>query len=608
MSDDLLRLYNSELQYVRRLGDQFARAHPQVAGHLRFGSEGEQDPYVGRLVEAFAYLNARTRQKLDDEFPEIAASYLEVVLPHYQRPIPSACVVGMTLDDSQSENYGGYRIPVRSLLETAPVDGEPCYFRTCYPVTCWPFRVSGVELRGVPFEAPEQSWSSQPLGLLKITLSTFSPQILFSRFATESLRFFIQLPPPFCYSLHELVLSDVLGVSVAGNPRDPAAVALPTGSVREVGFGLDEGMVDYPPQSFPGYRLISEYFSFPEKFLFFDLDLAGSLAGLAHPTIEVYFYLRKRWKDLEPQVKQDSLKLGCTAAVNLFSKRAEPLRLTHFESACPVVPDSRRPTAHEIYSIDAVHGIRDSGEKQEFVPFYSFRHGASGEPRGFWHALRRESDGENELERGTELEISFVDTDFDPCQPGRWTIDLETTCTNRNLAERLPFGGNQPRIQLSAGGPLSVRCQTKPSPTLRPPMGQSLRWRVVSHLALNHLSLVDDSQGATALRELLTLYDFRGDEVTATSISGLLRVSSRPMLGRVPGDHSGALCRGTGITLEFDEKKFSAGNLFLFASVLDRFLALYSNLNSFTQVTAVSNTRTGILHRWPLRAGTRNLV
>ncbi len=165
MSDDLLRFYNSELQYVRRLGDQFAQAHPQIASHLRFGTEGEYDPYVGRLVEAFAYLNARTRLKLEDEFPEIAASYLDILLPHYQRPIPSSCVVGMTLDSSQAEQYEGYEIPRGSIVETDPVDGEPCYFQTCYPVTCWPVKIASVELRGVPFEAPERPLAAQPLGL-----------------------------------------------------------------------------------------------------------------------------------------------------------------------------------------------------------------------------------------------------------------------------------------------------------------------------------------------------------------------------------------------------------------------------------------------------------
>jgi type VI secretion system protein ImpG len=108
MSDELLRYYNAELQFLRRQGDQFARTHPDLAAHLLLNSEASSDPYVGRLVQAFAYLNARTRLKLDDEFPEIAASLLDLVLPHYQRPIPSTSIVQLQLDSSQAEQFSGH--------------------------------------------------------------------------------------------------------------------------------------------------------------------------------------------------------------------------------------------------------------------------------------------------------------------------------------------------------------------------------------------------------------------------------------------------------------------------------------------------------------------
>ncbi|MCA9227116.1 MAG: type VI secretion system baseplate subunit TssF, partial [Planctomycetales bacterium] len=74
------------------------------------------------------------------------------------------------------------------------------------------------------------------------------------------------------------------------------------------------------------------------------------------------------------------------------------------------------------------------------------------------------------------------------------------------------------------------------------------------------------------------------------------------------GDRSGAMCRGVQVTLSFDEEKYTSGNLFLFASVLDRFISLYSNLNSFTQTVAVSNRRQGVIHKWPARAGAQKIL
>lgn len=609
MSDDLLRLYNSELQFVRRQGDEFARAHPEVAAHLRFGSEGENDPYVGRLVEAFAYLNARTRLKIEDEFPEIAGSLLDIAIPHYSRPIPSMCIAQFALDRTQAEQFSGYQVAAQSTVESDPVDGEPCRFRSCYPVTCWPFRVQAVQLRGVPFEAPSCTLPRPALGLLKVTLETFNPKVNFSSFKAESLRFFIKLAPPFSFQLYELLFNNVLGISIAASAKAPQACMLPTGGLRPVGFASDEGIVDYPPQSFLGYRLLAEYFAFPEKFLFFDVQLGKQLQQQHSSQLELFFYLGKRWQDLEPHIQSDSLQLGCTPLVNLFAKRAEPIRLTHFDATYPIVPDARRPNAHEIYSVDSVTALSAGGQVLDVQPFYSFRHSARRTNRAFWHAGRRQVRSDNELARGTELDISFVDLDFNPLEPASWTIDIETTCTNRNLPARLPFAAGLPKLQLEGGGAIDkVTCLTKPSSPLRAPVGQQLRWRVVSHLSLNHLSLADDTEGATALRELLTLYDFRGDEVTSNSVVGLTRVSSRPVHGRVPGDRTGALCRGLQVNVEFDEDKYTAGNLFLFASVLERFFSLYCNLNSFTQTSATSNRRQGVMHQWPARAGLQNIL
>ncbi len=609
MSDELLRYYNSELQYIRRQGDEFARAHPEVAGQLRLGSEGENDPYVGRLIEAFAYLNARTRLKIEDEFPEIAGSLIEIILPHYLRPIPSLCIAQFVLDGAQAEQYNGYSIPAKAPIESEAIDGEPCQFRSCYPVTCWPFRIKSASLRGVPFEAPSCSLPTQALGMLKLTLETFNAEAKFSSFSAQSLRFFIKLAPPFSFQLYELIFNSVIGIAIGTSPKDPNVRMLARNAVKPVGFEIDEGVVDYPPQSFVGYRLLSEYFSFPEKFLFFDVQLDAVLRTQNTSQVEIYFYLDKRWQDLEPQFHADAIQLGCTPIVNLFSKRAEPIRLTHFDASYTVVPDARRPLAHEVYSIESVTGLSSSGEALEYQPFYSFRHASQRDNRRFWHASRREYQSENELARGMEVDISFVDFDFDPLAPGNWTMDIDTLCTNRNLPSRMPFGAGQPRLQLDGGGVIEkVNCLTKPSNPMRPPLGQRLRWRIVSHLALNHLSLVDDQQGATALRELLTLYDFRGDEITTNSVAGLLNVSSYPILGRVPGDFSGAMCRGVQVKVDFDESKYSAGNLFLFASILDRFFSLYCNINSFTQTVAISNRRQGVMHRWPARAGLQKIL
>ena len=205
--------------------------------------------------------------------------------------------------------------------------------------------------------------------------------------------------------------------------------------------------------------------------------------------------------------------------------------------------------------------------------------------------------------------LTLVDLDFEPDVPADWAVVVETTCLNRDLPSRLPFGGGQPRLQLTSGGPIErVTCITPPTKTRRPPLREGTVWRLISHLSLNHLSLADNENGAEPLREILSLYDFNGSAESRDVIAGLLNVESRHAVGRVNSPVSAGFCRGVEVTLHFDENKFTGSGLFLFASVLERFLGLYSSINSFTKTTATTNRREQPLHEWAPRAGERVLL
>jgi type VI secretion system protein ImpG len=205
--------------------------------------------------------------------------------------------------------------------------------------------------------------------------------------------------------------------------------------------------------------------------------------------------------------------------------------------------------------------------------------------------------------------LTLVDLDLEPATAADWTVVVQTTCLSRDLPLRLPFGGGQPRLRLTTGGPIEkVTCVTPPTKTRRPPLREGTIWRLISHLSLNHLSLADNESGAEPLREILSLYDFTGSPETRDVIAGLLGVESRRVVGRVNSPVSAGFCRGIEVSLHFDEDKFSGNGLFLFASVLERFLGLYSSINSFTKTKATTNRREEPLHEWPPRAGERVLL
>jgi len=607
MNDELLPYYDRELAFLRRLGAEFAEAHPKIAARLRLSADTAEDPHVERLIEACAYLNARTRYKLDDDFPELSDALLGVLYPHYLAPIPSLAIVQFVLERSQGELLNGYDIPRDTVLETDPVDGQPCRFRTCYPVRLWPLELADVKLVGRPFAAPATPFSPRAVGVLHLQLQCLSRDLSFSALTPDRLRFYLKGQTQHVYALYELLFNNVLGIALAASPSDRQPRLLSPECIEPVGFAREEGVLPSGPRSFLGYRLLTEYFAFPQKFLFFDLAGldATTLAGSGR-TLDVFVYLNRTSPELEQNVTADSLQLGCTPLVNLYPQRAEPIPLTQTQPEYLVVPDARRPRACEIHSIQRVVATSPAAEQREFAPFYSAQHAAGpAAPKAFWHAVRRPSGG---VDPGTEVHLSLVDLDFDPAQPADWVLDVQTLCLDRDRPYQLPFGEGEPRLRLTVGAPLQrIACLTRPTRTLRPAQRRGAVWKLISHLSLNHLSLLDFEDGADALREILKLYDFADSAQTRTMIDGILSVRSRRVVGRT-GDPRAGFCRGLEVTVHFDETHFVGSGVYLFASVLERFFGLYCSVNSFSRFVATTTRREGELRRWAPRAGETTLL
>jgi type VI secretion system protein ImpG len=410
------------------------------------------------------------------------------------------------------------------------------------------------------------------------------------------------------------LFNNAIGVALAAPGGNGDFHLLESTALRPVGFQRDEGLVDYSPRSFLGYRLLSEFFAFPEKFQFFDLTglSRSALQRIGKTTkLDVYIYLNQSSQDLERNVDRETFQLGCTPLVNLFQHRAEPIQLKQDVYEYRIVPDARRPKSHEIFSVDRVVATSPTDEEVEFAPLYSAHHGDSAsQRRAFWHASRRASTSqESDVDHGTELYLALADLDASPIDFDQWIGDVTITCLNRDLPGRLPFGGGQPHLQVISGGATAkVDCLTPPTRTLRLSLEDAVLWRLVSMLSLNHLSLVDGGDQGAALREVLGLYDLAATTQSRTMIEGITSVRSRRVVSRAGGAASGGFCRGVEVTLQFDEEKFTGGGLYLFASVLDRFFGLYASINSFTRTRVATNRREGILCEWPPRVAERELV
>jgi len=615
MQEELLPYYERELRFIRRMAAEFAGKYPAVASRLELEPEKCEDPHVERLIEAFALLSARVRHKIDDEFPEITEALLGILYPHFLRPVPSMTIVQFALDRDQSKITSGYSVPKGSELLTKPVSGVPVQFRTAYPTTLWPFEVAAasfVRASALANILTSASRAKEAFAAIRIELKAYEGA-KFSEMDLRSIRFYLNGDSKITYTLHELIFNNAFQV-VIRNPKSndaAASMTLDRNFLREVGYEMDEGLLPYEERSFLGYRLVQEFFCFPQKFLFFEIQGFERMAQLAGDRIELIillneFGLRERLAELERGVNADTFLLGCTPAVNLFERQAEPIRVTETDTEYRVVADRYHETATEVYSIDrVVSSLPDTEEVIRYEPFYSFRHSYVPEPQqsAFWLASRRGSFRKDD--KGTEVFLSLVDLEFRPTTPPVKLLSLRITCTNRDLPAKLPIADADGELEMAAGPMLRIRCRYRPTETLRPASKRGLQWRLISHLALNGLSIVE---GRDAFQELLNLYDFSDDPVVRGQIAGITAVNSNPHVARMNSENGPVMCMGTRVEMEFDEAQFVGSSAFLMAGVVERFLGLYSSVNSFSQLVIKTRQRKGILKQWPPRAGEQILL
>lgn len=606
MNDELLALYNAELAYLRELGTEFARKYPKVAGRLALEEDRCEDPHVERLLEGVAFLTARVRKKLDDELPEITDAFLSVLYPHYQRPLPSMAIAQMAPIAGSENLTTGFRVEAGSVLVSRPVGGQPCRFRTVYPLVLHPIEITAAKLDPDRVVLPHKPAGA--VAMLQLSLRC-TGAATFEAAGLDTLRLHLDGDGPTPFALYETLNNNLSGIYArwTGDGGRVETLPLPAAAVHPVGFGREEGMFPYPARSFPGYRLLQEYFSFPEKFLFVDVAGLNGLAGRCPGAeLDLLFFF-----DTPPRagvrVQTDHFRLGCVPIVNLFETTCEPIALDARRAEYRVVPHVQHPLSHEVYSIDSVTGGGGFlDEPVRYEPFFALGHG--GDPvSAYWFASRHPSARKDDP--GTEVDLTFVDRQFNPRAPASRVATVRATCTNRDLPSRLPFGGDQGVLELEAPGPVArARLLRKPTTTIRPPLGRGAQWRLISHLALNHLSLTGSDEGLAAFREILRLADFADSAVTRQQIEGITQVASRRAAGRTGCAIGNAVCLGVEVELVFDESRYVGSGVYLFASVLERFLGLYTSLNSFTRLVARTRQREGILRRWPPRSGERTLL
>ncbi len=629
MDPRLLQYYNLELQHLREMGAEFAQQFPKVAARLGMNGLEVTDPYVERLLEGVGFLAARVHLKLDAEFPRFTQALLETVYPHYLAPTPSMLVAQCAPDPNDPNLATGFTVPRGTTMQgvMAGDDATGCEFRMAQDVSLWPVEIVSASYFSF---APDLPLNTLPIaqrirGGLRIRLRT-TAGLKFAQTSIDRLSFYLAGRHDVANQLYELCLATSLGVlAVASKGASRWHEFLPAGSLRPVGFADSDALLPVTLRSFQGYRLVQEYFSFPQRFRFFELTgLAPIVKRVDSNELELVILLGRGDPTLESIVDASNFALFCTPAINLFPKRADRIQVSDSAYEYHVVADRTRPLDFEIYEVTDVVGHAVGAEsEQQFLPLYSTYSTDEEHKESAYFTTRREPRlvSSTQKRRGTrssyigsEVFLALVDSAQAPFSGDLRQLSIQTLCTNRDLVLQMPLGLGKSDFSLEIAAPIaSIRVISGPSRPYAPLADGAVAWRAISHLSVNYLSLVNSTsrEGAAALRDLLELYAAGTDASARKQIDGIRSVQVSPVVRRLPqpsrsqaGNSTLAFGRGLEITVEVDELAFEGGSAHLLGSVLDHFFSRYVSINSFTETVLRSQGR-GEINRWGPQWGVR---
>jgi type VI secretion system protein ImpG len=627
MDERLLEHYNKELRHLREMSGEFAREFPKIAGRLALDKDARDicpDPYVERLLEGFAWLAARVHLKLDAEFPRFTQSLIETVYPHYLSPIPSMAVARFDPEEKDAALAPGVVVKRGALLRGTLGKGDrtACTFQTAHDIRLLPVRIA--EVRYLTRDVSELNLPPdiRAKAAIRIRLQTTIP-LPFKEIALDPVTFFLRGADEIPGQIYEQIFARKSALVVqsvqTATERGKTLATFPAASIRRVGFGEREALLPPSPRSFEGYRLLREYFAFPQRFLFFEAaGFADALKQCKDNQIDLVIALKEQDTRLEGRIDATFFELFCSPIINLFSKQLDRIPLSDRFSEFHVVPDRNRPLDFEVFEMETVTGFgATAGDEREFRPFYLAKdtdlaagafYTSQRVPRVL--TAKEKQFGMKSAYSGSELFLSLVDANAAPYRSDLRQLGLRALCTNRHLPIQMARGLGRTDFTMEANAPVaSIRVLAGPTIPRPSPAEGRFSWRLVSHLALNYLSLLDakGQEGAGALRDILRLYTDPNDTQTAKQIEGLLSVQSRPVIRRVRTPGPITFARGLEITVHFDELAYEGTGVFVLGGVLEQFFAKYVSLNSFTE-TVIKTQQRGQLMVWPAQVGKRQIL
>lgn len=623
---ELYDYFLREMDYLRTRATTFADDYPEVAKELKLSQVKSSDPHVELLLQSFAYLSANVRRDMAAQANQLPNQMLAIVYPHLVKTIPSMFIVQADVSPKEAK-FDGLKLLERGRefyanIHSSKAGDLRCRMTTTTQTALRPLKVNAVEfssVKNINYNVSLKNSSDIRIAVkhahttLKVTVVNMDDKPT-GEFSMGSLRFYIngeQNRPHSAYALYDLLANDCLSILIKNDVNNPGSEyqLLNRDAIKWVGYGDDETVLPFNNNSQSAYRIIQEYFYFPEKYLFFDLEgMDGYQLG---SSFEVYFLLSALPNNrIKPNSK--SMLLNAIPLVNLYTQRLSSVRLNERDHEYKLVGEKRNHAFCEVHTLSDVWVIPKEGDPFRAQPYAGIDGDLLHENERLY-STRTELSGLKSIP-GTETYIAIHQQTKNNLRSIDDVLTVKARCTNRRLPESLRVG--DPLLLVGPGPINTVNLLTKPTMHQAPSLNNEKPWRLMSNLVLNAAALdtsklTSDDEKKERLKifkSILHSYSNENEKSHYSQIDSITNMSCRRIVKNIGADKWRGLCKGMEVIVEVDATKFGSTSLHLFGEVLNRFFGLYANVNSFTQFKLQVKQEKGILRTWPPLAGDQTLL
>lgn len=602
MIEELLPYYEKQLQEFGQQSRLFADKYPKIAQRLSLNQEQIDDPHIERLIQAFSLIAARIDKKLADSYDIFTRSLFEVMFPQYLRHFPACSVVSFEDINKQKQLTEAHVIAKGTSLKSRSFKGVQCEFTT------------SAEVRLLPIQLESLSFQTNP-----------SAHIHLNQNATLNLKFDLLNPAKNWLKLEKLpiyldaisnfplqVLDHIFHKDTSFSLRINQKVISIKNPFEVMGFDENESILPIDQHTHHAYRLLIEYFCFPEKFSYLNLNL-DVLKHLKseQQSFEIQIHLKLNLNDQAiirnySELNVANFKLFTSPVVNLFEKQAEPQKINHKNLEYPLITDAHHPEFYQVYSIVEMNLIREKSNQDQVIypilPFFAMSH-YHGDDVQFFYALNPTILQNQFVETG----YSIISKDLEPQSIKSDFVSCKLLCSNRDLPhEALGQSNNVLNLNDStiARRALVLKRPTEPFQFEK---NKNEQWRIISHLSLNTLALMK-GDAVSHIKELLELYNLPKSKENHLIIDAIKTIEFEITHKLVEAKPFPMFVRGVKVLIDIDAQVFRGHSLYIFSQLVSHIFNLKVQMNSFVDVFVRDHNTKQELYQCAQNVGGKKLL